>query len=65
MRFLCLLFQIEELSLIHISRDLSKSLGTQLKLSTAFYPQTDEQEERTIQTLEDMLRECVIHFKVN
>ena len=36
-----------------------------MKLSTTFHPQTDGQEERTIQTLEDMLRSCVIDFKGN
>ena len=42
-----------------------RCLGTQMKLSTAFHPQTDGQAERTIQTLEDMLRACVIDFKGN
>ncbi|GKD55411.1 putative reverse transcriptase domain-containing protein [Tanacetum coccineum] len=38
------------------------ALGTQLNLSTAYHPQTDGQSERTIQTLEDMLRAYVIDF---
>ena len=43
-------------------RCVQKSLGSQLKFSTAFHPQTDGQSERTIQTLEDMLRACVMDF---
>ncbi|GKB44813.1 putative reverse transcriptase domain-containing protein [Tanacetum coccineum] len=39
-----------------------KALGRNLDLSTAFRPQIDGQSERTIQTLEDMLRACVIDF---
>ncbi|GJU76617.1 putative reverse transcriptase domain-containing protein [Tanacetum coccineum] len=39
-----------------------KTLGTSLDMSTAYHPQTDRQSERTIQTLEDMLRACVIDF---
>ncbi|GJV31478.1 putative reverse transcriptase domain-containing protein [Tanacetum coccineum] len=31
-------------------------------MSTAYHPQTDRQSKRTIQTLEDMLRACVIDF---
>ncbi|GKB47400.1 putative reverse transcriptase domain-containing protein [Tanacetum coccineum] len=31
-------------------------------MSTAYHPQMDGQSERTIQTLEDMLRACVIDF---
>ncbi|XP_060965068.1 uncharacterized protein LOC115719806 [Cannabis sativa] len=35
---------------------LHRAMGTQLKFSTTFHPQTDGQSERTIQILEDMLR---------
>nr|GEU38525.1 B3 DNA-binding domain protein [Tanacetum cinerariifolium] len=41
---------------------LQKALGTRLDMSTAYHPQTDEQSERTIYTLEDMLRARVIDF---
>lgn len=44
---------------------LQKSLGTHLEMSTAYHPQTDGQTERTIQTLEDMLRACAIDFGGN
>ncbi|GJY14402.1 putative reverse transcriptase domain-containing protein [Tanacetum coccineum] len=41
---------------------LLNALGTQLEMSTTYHPETDGQSERTIQTLEDMLRACVIDF---
>ncbi|GJX93268.1 putative reverse transcriptase domain-containing protein [Tanacetum coccineum] len=37
-------------------QSLQSALGTQLDMSTAYHPETDKQSERTIQTLEDMLR---------
>ncbi|GKB23908.1 putative reverse transcriptase domain-containing protein [Tanacetum coccineum] len=43
-------------------RSLQKALGTNLDMSTAYHPQTDGKSERTIQTLKDMLRACVIDF---
>nr|GFA18610.1 putative reverse transcriptase domain-containing protein [Tanacetum cinerariifolium] len=38
------------------------ALGTRLDMSTAYHPETDGQSERTIQTLEDMLRAYAIDF---
>ncbi|GJU15539.1 putative reverse transcriptase domain-containing protein [Tanacetum coccineum] len=46
-------------------RLLQKALGMDLDMSTAYHPQTDSQSEKTIQTLEDMLRACVIDFESN
>ncbi|GKB77349.1 putative reverse transcriptase domain-containing protein [Tanacetum coccineum] len=43
-------------------RSFQKALGTDICMSTAYHPETDGQSERTIQTLEDMLRACVIDF---
>nr|GEW05679.1 putative reverse transcriptase domain-containing protein [Tanacetum cinerariifolium] len=43
-------------------RSFQKALGTYISMSTAYHPKTNGQSERTIQTLEDMMRTCVIDF---
>ncbi|GKC63119.1 reverse transcriptase domain-containing protein [Tanacetum coccineum] len=43
-------------------QSLQSALDTQLDMSTVYHPETDGQSERTIQTLEYMLRACVIDF---
>nr|GEW20821.1 hypothetical protein [Tanacetum cinerariifolium] len=47
----------------HFWKSLNKALGTQLDISTACHPKTDGQNERTIQTLKDMLHACVLDFR--
>nr|GEV45297.1 putative reverse transcriptase domain-containing protein [Tanacetum cinerariifolium] len=44
------------------NKSVSETMGTRLNMSMAYHPETDGQSERTIQTLEDMLRACVIDF---
>ncbi|GKA68125.1 putative reverse transcriptase domain-containing protein [Tanacetum coccineum] len=44
---------------------LHKALGTRLDMSTTYHLETDGQSERTIQTLEDMLRACALDFRKN
>nr|GFA08378.1 reverse transcriptase domain-containing protein [Tanacetum cinerariifolium] len=44
-------------------QSLQGALGTRLDMSTAYHPKTDGQSERTIHTLEDMLRACVYDFE--
>lgn len=43
-------------------KSLHQAMGTRLSFSTAFHPQIDGQSERTIRTLEYMLRACVMDF---
>ncbi|GJU29108.1 putative reverse transcriptase domain-containing protein [Tanacetum coccineum] len=49
-------------SRIEVGYHSLSALGTQLDMSMAYHPKTDGQSERTIQTLEDMLRAYVIDF---
>nr|GEW93076.1 putative reverse transcriptase domain-containing protein [Tanacetum cinerariifolium] len=54
---------MEKLTLLYLKKFMyrhGEALGTNLDVSTAYHPQTDGQSERTTQTLEDMLRACVI-----
>nr|GEY13144.1 hypothetical protein [Tanacetum cinerariifolium] len=46
-----------------LKRSFQKTLGTRLDISTAYHPQTNRQSKKPIQTLEDMLRACVIDFR--
>ncbi|GJR93705.1 reverse transcriptase domain-containing protein [Tanacetum coccineum] len=50
-------------TLTRFCQSLQNALGTQLDMSTAYHPETNGQSERTIQTLEDMPRACVIDFR--
>ncbi|GKC04730.1 reverse transcriptase domain-containing protein [Tanacetum coccineum] len=53
-------YSMEKLARLYI--DEIKALRTRLDMSTTYHPQTDGQSESTIQTLEEMLRACVIDF---
>ncbi|GKC64368.1 putative reverse transcriptase domain-containing protein [Tanacetum coccineum] len=44
-------------------QSLQKALGTQIDMSTTYHPETNGQSERTIQTLEDMLRAFATPFE--
>nr|GEX63587.1 retrotransposon protein, putative, Ty3-gypsy subclass [Tanacetum cinerariifolium] len=59
------IFQQEIVRLSRFWKGLQKAWGTRLKFSTSFHPQTDSQSERTIQTLEDMLRSCALEWTGN
>ncbi|TYH05701.1 hypothetical protein ES288_A08G102700v1 [Gossypium darwinii] len=44
-------------------KKLQDALGTKLHISIAFHLQKDDQSERIIQILEDMLRCCILEFE--
>nr|GFB90686.1 reverse transcriptase domain-containing protein [Tanacetum cinerariifolium] len=46
----------------NFQRSFQKALGTKISMSTAYHLETNGHGERTIQTLEDMLRAYVIDF---
>jgi len=52
-------------SLLNFEMSFQRDLGTRIKIGTVFHTQIDGQPERTIQTLEDLLKACVIDFKGN
>ena len=43
-------------------KSLQSAMETKLQFNTAYHSQTDGRFEKTIQTLEDMLRMCVMDF---
>ncbi|GKE67675.1 putative reverse transcriptase domain-containing protein [Tanacetum coccineum] len=56
-------YKTEKLAKIYTNEIVARhALGMRLDMSMAYHPQTDGQSERTIQTLEDMLRACVMDF---
>ncbi|GJX49675.1 putative reverse transcriptase domain-containing protein [Tanacetum coccineum] len=54
---------MEKLTRLYLKEIVQEALGTNLDMTTAYHPQMDGQSERTIQTLEVMLRACVIDFE--
>lgn len=44
---------------------LHEVLSTKLNFSKTFHPQKDRQSKRVIKILEDILRYCIIEFKVS
>ncbi|GJU45832.1 putative reverse transcriptase domain-containing protein [Tanacetum coccineum] len=54
-------YKMERLARLYLNEIVARH-GTRLDMSTTYHPQTDGQSERTIQTLEDMLRACVLDF---
>nr|GEZ13140.1 putative reverse transcriptase domain, ribonuclease H-like domain, aspartic peptidase domain protein [Tanacetum cinerariifolium] len=53
---------MDKLARLYLKEAFQKAMGTRLDMSMAYHPETDRQSKRTIQTLEDMLRACVVDF---
>ncbi|GJS74243.1 putative reverse transcriptase domain-containing protein [Tanacetum coccineum] len=57
-------FKMDRLARLYLNEiSMKEALGTRLDMSMTYHPQTDGQSERTIQTLEDMLRAYVMDFR--
>nr|GEX63074.1 hypothetical protein [Tanacetum cinerariifolium] len=54
-------YKIDRLARLYLNYIVARH-GTRLDMSTTYHPQLDDQSEHTIQTLEDMLRACVLDF---
>ncbi|GJT92158.1 putative reverse transcriptase domain-containing protein [Tanacetum coccineum] len=54
---MCEDFKMDRLAMLYLNEIVAR-----YDVSTAYHPQTDGQSERTIQTLEDMLKACVLDF---
>nr|GFC22250.1 putative reverse transcriptase domain, ribonuclease H-like domain, aspartic peptidase domain protein [Tanacetum cinerariifolium] len=52
---------LDKLARLYLNR-IVKALGTDICMSTSYHLENEDQSERTIQTLKDMLRACVIDF---
>ena len=60
---LFIIFDIGPQFTSHFWKSFQKGLDTQVNLKKTCHLETDGEAERTIQTLEDMLRACVIDLK--
>ncbi|GJU30248.1 putative reverse transcriptase domain-containing protein [Tanacetum coccineum] len=55
-------YKMDRLARLYLKEIVARH-GTWLDMSTAYHPQTDSHSECTIQSLEDMLRACVLDFR--
>ncbi|GJZ33559.1 putative reverse transcriptase domain-containing protein [Tanacetum coccineum] len=56
-------YKMDRLARLYLNEiSMQEALETRLDMSTAYHPQTDGKSKRTIQTLEDMLRACIMDF---
>nr|GEV57918.1 putative reverse transcriptase domain-containing protein [Tanacetum cinerariifolium] len=56
-------YKMDKLARLYLNEiSMLEALGTRLDMSTTYHPHIDGQSEHTIQTLEDMLKACVLDF---